>query len=362
MTMGRSESQQPGRLGNSELTLEADPRLDPRIAAALAMVELAPGLEPPDVGANYDACLAYCAGFEEVNAAQHPQLEALMPEFPGLTSSTETIVGVDGNDIALYIDGPADPGTGAPCLVYFHGGGMVFMTAQDPVFVRWRKSLAANGAVVVGVEFRNGGGRLGTHPFPAGLNDCASAVQWVHANRSQLGISSITLSGESGGGNLSIATALKANREGWVEQIDGVYAMCPYISGLYGAPPDSLPSLVENDGYMMTAAMMNALAKVYDPAGEQATNPLAWPMHAQLEDLRGLPPHVISVNELDPLRDEGLTFYRKLLAAGVSAVGRTVHGTPHAGDGTFPDIVPDVFQDTVNSICCFAQRLSEEAG
>jgi len=356
--MGGNQSTQPGRLGDPGMTLEADPRLDPRIGAALAMVELAPGLEPPGVGADYDTCLAFCAGFEEVNAAQHYQLEALMPEFPGLTSSTETIIGADGNDIALYIDRPAALDAGAPCVVHFHGGGMVLMTAQDPGFVRWRKSLAASGLVVVGVEFRNGGGRLGTHPFPAGLNDCASAVQWVHANRSELGIASITLSGESGGGNLSIATALKANREGWVEQIDGIYAMCPYISGQYGAPPESLPSLVENDGYMMTDAMMNALATVYDPSGGQATNPLAWPMHAQLEDLRGLPPHVISVNELDPLRDEGLTFYRNLLAAGVSAVGRTVHGTPHAGDGTFPDIVPDVFQDTVRSICGFAQQLT----
>ena len=42
-------------------------------------------------------------------------------------------------------------------------------------------------------------------------------------------------------------------------------------------------------------------------------------MHASASDLTGLPPHVISVNELDPLRDEGLAYYRKLLAAG----GRT---------------------------------------
>ena len=42
-----------------------------------------------------------------------------------------------------------------------------------------------------------------------------------------------------------------------------------------------------------------------------------------------MPPHVISVNELDPLRDEGLDYYRRLLRAGVSAVGRMVAGTCH---------------------------------
>ena len=40
-------------------------------------------------------------------------------------------------------------------------------------------------------------------------------------------------------------------------------------------------------------------------------------MHATVDDLAGLPPHVISVNQLDPLRDEGLVYFRKLLDAGV---------------------------------------------
>jgi acetyl esterase/lipase len=51
-------------------------------------------------------------------------------------------------------------------------------------------------------------------------------------------------------------------------------------------------------------------------------------------ELRGLPPHVLSVNELDPLRDEGLAYQRRLVANGVSAVGRTVSGTVHGGDMT----------------------------
>ena len=38
-----------------------------------------------------------------------------------------------------------------------------------------------------------------------------------------------------------------------------------------------------------------------------------------------MPPHVVSVNELDPVRDEGLAYYRKLLHAGVDATGTTLH-------------------------------------
>ncbi|MGI9325436.1 MAG: alpha/beta hydrolase fold domain-containing protein [Pseudomonadales bacterium] len=348
----------PGRLGNSEATLVEDQRLDPRIAAALAFAaEFAPGVEPIAADAGYDACLDYCKAFEEANAVGHPVMWEAMPAFAGVRSEIEVIQGVDGNSISLHIDRPVAGDGPRPCIVHTHGGGMVLMTAEDPMFVRFRKSLADAGMVVVGVEFRNGGGRLGNHPFPAGLNDCASAVQWVHANKEQLGVSSIVISGESGGGNLSIATTLKAKREGWLEQIDGVYAMCPYISGVYAKPPPELLSLQENDDYMLNCAMMTALARVYDPTGEHANNPLAWPLQSPVEDLAGLPPHVVSVNELDPLRDEGLAYFRKLVAAGVSAVGVTVNGTPHAGDVGFPDVVPELYAQSVRSLVGFAESL-----
>ena len=89
----------------------------------------------------------------------------------------------------------------------------------------------------------------------------------------------------------------------------------------YHAPPAELPSLVENDDYFLNVGQqMATLAIPYDPDRSNATNPLAWPYHAEVSDLEGLPiSFVISVNELDPLRDEGLVFYRKLVQAGVTA-------------------------------------------
>ena len=76
---------------------------------------------------------------------------------------------------------------------------------------------------------------------------------------------------------------------------------------------------------------------------------------ATLEDLRtGLPPHVISVNELDPLRDEGLAYYRKLAAAGNSVQARTVNGTCHAGDVIFRGAMPEVYAATAAALRDFA--------
>ena len=246
-------------------------------------------------------------------------------------------------------------------MLHIHGGGMVILHAGGPAYVRIRDELAATGLVVVGVEYRNAGGALGPHPFPAGLDDCAAALRWVHEHRADLGISTLTVAGESGGANLSLATTIRAKREGTLDMIDGVYAMVPYISGIYGRSEAEraaeLPSLVENDGYFIACDMTAVMVTVYDPTGEHATDPLAWPYHATVDDLAGLPPHVISVNEVDPLRDEGLAYYDKLVEAGVAATTRTVPGACHGADLMFRAAAPDMYLATINDVHRFAAGL-----
>lgn len=348
----------PGRLGNVEATLLEDERLDPRIKLAMELAgTLGDEVDALAADATLEECYDYCLAFEAAAEITHPAQLEMMPDFDDVEQTTEIIKGVDDNDITLYVHRPKKIPGPIPGVVHTHGGGMVLMTAQDPGFIRWRNTLAQMGMVVVGVEFRNGGGKLGNHPFPAGLNDCASAAKWAHENREALGISSIIISGESGGGNLSIATTMKAKQEGWLDAIDGVYACCPYISGAYADPPPELLSLTENNEYMLDCDQMSIMVRVYDPDLQHGSNPLAWPMQAPLEELVGLPPHIVSVNELDPLRDEGLVFARKLLAAGVSVVAKTVNGTPHAGDLMLPDVVPDIYTETARSVLGFAESL-----
>jgi acetyl esterase/lipase len=102
---------------------------------------------------------------------------------------------------------------------------------------------------------------------------------------------------------------------------------------------------------------MSLNAAVYDPTGQHATDPLAWPYHATRDDLAGLPPHVITVNELDPLRDEGLAYHHKLVAAGVSSVCRTINGTSHAAEVIFCHALADVYAAAVRDLVGFARSV-----
>jgi acetyl esterase/lipase len=328
------------------------------MVAAMELFGLADRSEPAPVNGDspIEDLLEFVAAAEQSFDALFAAVSAGLPEVAGVERSVEVIQGVDGNDVTLFVHRPAGGGI-SPGVLHLHGGGMVMLEAASPLSGGWRDTLAAAGLVVVGVEFRNGGGKHGPNPYPAGLNDCAAALQWVFDHQVDLGISRLIVSGESGGGNLTLATVLRAKRDGLINQIDGAYAMCPYISNGWAAPPAELPSLFENDGYFLEVAMMGALARVYDPSGEHATDPLAWPLHASVNDLTGLPPHVISVNQLDPLRDEGLAYARKLLDAGVSVISRTVNGTCHAGDMIFASAMPDVAQATIRDIKGFADSL-----
>ena len=349
----------PGRLGDPSRVLKTDPRTDPRLVAACAPFALDVAPPPVPVTANSPLAdkLAYAAANESGMEGVFAAVFADLPPITNVKRRTEVIKGVDGNDINLYIHTPQNMSGPLPCVYHTHGGGMVLLTAAGPTYVRWRDELAALGMVVVGVEFRNGAGKLGNHPFPAGLNDCMSGLQWVFDHKAALGISKIVTSGESGGGNLALAVCLKAKKDNRLAQIAGVYALCPYIYGAWAQKSKDLPSLMENNCYLIDVRSMEVLASIYDPENKNATNPLCWPYWATREDLQGLPPHVISVNELDPLRDEGLKYYQKLMAAGVRVYSRTVNGTCHAADVLFRKAIPEVYAATLRDIKGFADSL-----
>lgn len=348
-----------GRLADPDRTLGTDPRSDPRMVKAFEQFGLdGPGPEIPlTVDSPLEDRLAWALATEEGFAGLFDALAQGTPIAEGVTTRTVTIAGGDGNDITLYISRPAEAEAALPAVVHLHGGGMAILSAAETITCRAREYLAGTGLVVVGVEFRNSAGKLGVHPYPAGLNDCAAAVQWVGANRAELGISHLIVSGESGGGNLTLTIAHKAKREGWLDEIAGFYAQCPMISNRWIEEADDLPSLRENDGYLTSCLVLALMGSVYDPDNSHVRDATCWAGVATDEELAGLPPHVISVNELDPLRDEGLVYYRRLLRAGVPAIGRVVAGTCHGGDVLLGGVMPEVFAASMRDVSGFAKSL-----
>lgn len=331
MTAPRASRTVPGRLGDPTCTMGTDPRIDPRLVEAFEPLGLTG--EPPDVGLRFGtSTTADIVGFCD---AAEPGYEQLFEAMPKPTRPVEidvselTIKGGDGQDLTLIVYKPAGTEGKLDCVYYTHGGGMAFLTAKAAYITEWCKSIAAKGVCCIAVDFRNIGGKNGPHPFPAGLNDCYAGLEHIATNKEDLGINKILITGESGGGNLSIATTMKQCAAGKT-YVDALFTMCPYIAGPknYSTKPPHIPSLTENDGIWLDVGMMACLASAYLQNGEkEEETPLAWPIYAKAEDLKGFPPTIVSVNECDPLRDEGLVFYRTLRTAGVTCSARTVHGT-----------------------------------
>ncbi|MBW0117988.1 alpha/beta hydrolase [Pseudonocardia abyssalis] len=350
----------PGRLGDPSLTIGTDPRADPRMVAVFAALGIDGHADGAPLGP--DAPREQLLGFVEAVEVGFEGLFAALaqdaPPVDGVSEELVTITGDGGHEIRLHVHRPDGVDGPVPCIYQVHGGGMVMLAAEGPLYTHWRRRLAAAGNVVVGVEYRNGGGVLGAHPFPSGLDDCVAGLRWVHAHLAELGGSHVVVTGDSGGANLSLALALRAKRDGWADEIAGVYAQSPYILGSWAEVPAELASLRENDRYWLNVSLFPVLGAVYDPDGAHAADPTCWPYAAGVADVEGLPPHVIAVNELDPLRDEGLAYHRLLLRAGVSSVGRTNAGLCHVGEILFPTALPDVYAAAVRDVAGFARSLS----
>ncbi|WP_336027097.1 alpha/beta hydrolase fold domain-containing protein [Geodermatophilus sp. FMUSA9-8] len=364
LTPDRTSAPLPGRLGDPAAEYRTDDRADRRLRETLARYGLDAQAAPPPFGpeAPLEDKLVFVRGAHDGFEGLYAAVAAEETHRDDVTRTVHAAPGRDGHDVPLYVFRPAGVEGPLPGVVYIHGGGMTILDCDNRLHTRWCEDLAAEGLVVVAVDFRNAVTATGHAPFPAGLHDCADALTWLDAHRDELGATSLVLQGESGGANLCLASALLAKREGRLDAIAGVYAMVPYISGAYGWDDDAkraeLPSLVENEGWFLNTLMMAMLVSTYDPSGEHTRDPLAWPYFASVEDLTGMPPHVVSVNELDPLRDEGIAYYRKLQAAGVRAVGRVDLGLTHGADSIFKTAVRDVYDATVADIARFARSVA----
>lgn len=339
--------------------LQDDPRIDPRIKAVMDAMPPSPQssvetrqqlLEEARTPAAIALHEKMIAMFDMIDNEQ-------VAPSTGLRVTTHEFVSTpDNNTIKLQFIRPDTPES-LPCVYYIHGGGMQAMSCFLGMYRAWGKIIAAQGVAVAMVDFRNcltPSSAPEVAPFPAGLNDCVAGVKWLASQADQLQIdpSHIIIAGESGGGNLTLASGLKLKQDGDLGVIRGLYALCPYIAGAW--PQARFPSSSDNNGLLIDLHN-NRGAMAYGIEEFDKRNPLAWPMFASTDDVEGLVPTVISVNECDPLRDEGIEFYRLLLRAGVPARCRQVMGTIH-GTEIFAVACPEISRETAASVAQFCRE------
>jgi acetyl esterase len=255
-------------------------------------------------------------------AAARTQYEArigLMAPAAHIATVTERTVQGPGGDLKLRIYRPVGEGP-FPLLVFFHGSGFV-LCSLDTHDGMCRNLCAGAGCVVVSVDYR----LAPEHKFPAGLDDCVFATSWVseHAAELEGDAGRVVVGGDSAGGNLAAAAALRIRDEGGPALLGQllIYPVTDYYT-------PGTPSYRENaDGYGLTRDTMVWFWDHYlsDPA--EAAEPYASPLRAR--DLSGLPAALVVTAEYDPLCDEGEYYAAKLRAAGTAATTSRWDGMNH---------------------------------
>ena len=229
----------------------------------------------------------------------------------------------------LAIDGPRgeiplrvyhpDPGERLPILCFFHGGLWALGTLDSIDGVCRRLALRSN-RVVVSVDYR----LAPEHPFPAGLEDCVKAVEWLAEHGGSLGADSATVAvgGTSAGGNLAAATCLYSRLfDGpTIERQLLLYPMTDLAVDYRSYDEHA-------DGPLLTRRDVAWAHETYLRSPADRANPLAAPVRARSHE--SLPPATVVTAGFDPLRDEGARYAQLLADAGVDVTHDHESAMPH---------------------------------
>ena len=218
---------------------------------------------------------------------------------------------------ALKIPGPAseldallyrpDESGKLPVLIYFHGGGYTIGSLKSHDCVCRTLCVEAH-CIVISLDYR----LAPEHKYPAAVDDCFTATQWIANNIHSLGGDGqrIAVGGDSAGGNLAAVVCIKAREAGapvLVHQLliyPGTDMSCSFPS-----------HKTFGQGYRLTNELIDWFYQHYFEADSNKDSWLASPLNA--DDLSELPPAFVLSAGFDPLQDEDKAYADKLAQAGV---------------------------------------------
>jgi acetyl esterase len=230
-------------------------------------------------------------------------------------------VPAEAGDVRVRIVRPPDAEGTLPVILYVHGGGWVLGNA-DTHDRLVRELAVGTGAAVVFVEYD----RSPEAHYPVAIEQGYATAQWItrEGAANELDPERMAVAGDSVGGGMTAALALLANERG---DVRFVHQSMYYPVTDAGMDTGSYEQFAE--GYFLTAKGMAWFWDQYLPDLERRSEPYASPLRASDEQLQGLPPAYLNVDEADVLRDEGEAYAARLRAAGVDVTTVRYNGITH---------------------------------
>jgi acetyl esterase/lipase len=224
-------------------------------------------------------------------------------------------------DVRVRIVRPAGVEGTLPVILYMHGGGWVLGNAAT--HDRLVRELACGaGAALVFVEYD----RSPEAHYPVAIEQGYAAARWIVREGAANGLDAdrMAVAGDSVGGGMTAALALMAHERG---DVRFVHQSMYYPVTDAAMDTGSYAQFAE--GYFLTDKSMAWFWDCYCPDVERRSEPFASPLRASDEQLDGLPPALVIVDEADVLRDEGEAYAARLRGAGVAVTTVRYDGITH---------------------------------
>jgi acetyl esterase/lipase len=224
-------------------------------------------------------------------------------------------------DVQVRIVRPEGAQGALPVILYMHGGGWVLGNAGT--HDRLVRELACGaGAAVVFVEYD----RSPEARYPVAIEQGYATARCIVRDGAANGLDPerIAIAGDSVGGGMTAAITLMAHDRG---DVRFVHQSMYYPVTDAGMDTGSYEQFAE--GYFLTDKAMAWFWDCYLPDLERRSEPYASPLRASDDQLAGLPPALVIVDEADVLRDEGEAYGARLRAAGVAVTTVRYDGITH---------------------------------
>ena len=224
-------------------------------------------------------------------------------------------------DVRVRIIKPQSATGMLPVILYMHGGGWILGNAGTHDRLVRELAVGASAALAF-VEYPN----APEAHYPTQIEQGYAAAQWVTHNGAAKGLdaSRMAVAGESVGGNMTAALALMAKQRGDVSFVQQSMFYPVTDAAMNTATYDQFAT-----GYYLSRKEMEWFWDAYAPDRAQRADITASPNQATEDQVAGLPPAYLCVDEADVLRDEGEAYAAKLRSANVPVTTVRYDGTIH---------------------------------